>query len=57
MEGKRELGKVRGEGALLVGIGSEGADLQELRAGFNCGREEERRGREVRGQRCWGERG
>ena len=57
VEGKRELGKVRGEGALLVGIGSEGADLQELRAGFNCGREEERRGREVRGQRCWGERG
>lgn len=30
-------GKCRGEGALLVGFRSEGADLKELRVGFNCG--------------------
>lgn len=49
MEGKRELGKVQGEGTLLVGFRSEGADLKELRVDFNCGRGlEERIGKDGR---------
>lgn len=54
--GKRASGRVRGEEALLVGLGGE------LRVDFDCGRElEKRRGKDgvargVRGRRCWGER-
>lgn len=38
-------GEMQGEGTLLVGFGSEGADLKELRVGFNCGRGLEKRRR------------
>lgn len=34
-----------GEGALLLGFGSEGAELKELRVGVNCGRGFAKRGR------------
>lgn len=53
------LGKVQGEGALLDGFRSEGADLKELRVSFNCGRGfEKRRGKDGRsGVKDVGERG
>jgi len=38
-------GEMQGEGTLLVRFGSEGADLKELRVGFNCGRGLEKRRR------------
>jgi len=34
---RKVFGGVQGEGALLVGFRSEGANLKELRVGFNCG--------------------
>lgn len=39
-----KLGKVQGEGALLVGLGSGGIDLKELRVCINCGRGLEKTG-------------
>lgn len=59
VEGKRKSGNVQGEGTLLVGFGSDGADLKESGVGFNCGRGlEKRRGKDGRsGVEDVGERG